>query len=134
MAPSTSALPQLIPSVNHRRGPRGVSFEAKRFGHREVAASQLPIADVVAVSPGRQRAQPQQRDVADRRGLIGPNERQPIDGLPSLGEVAFGATLEQGLHQNSGGPHSISQPFGSLQLVRRFAYHGNRRVALAAPG
>src|SRR5262249_16102986 len=48
----------------HRVGPGDVPFEAKRFPHRAIAIHQVSIGGLVAASPGEQRAQPQQRDLA----------------------------------------------------------------------
>ena len=62
---------RLIAFLDHRLGPRDVSFEAKRFRHIAIASHQVAVGTIVAAGAGEQRAQPQQHDVAYRRGLIG---------------------------------------------------------------
>src|SRR5215813_14327194 len=39
----------VVTRPSHRLGPRDVSFEAKRFRHRAIAAHQVPVGDIVTV-------------------------------------------------------------------------------------
>ena len=43
---------RLFRTLDHRLGPGDVSFEAKRFRHRAIAAHQVPVGDIVAAGPG----------------------------------------------------------------------------------
>jgi hypothetical protein len=70
------ALPdRLFRTLDHRLGPRGVSFEAKGFRHRAIALRQVPVGDIVALGPGQQPAQPQQHDLTHRRTVVWPQAR-----------------------------------------------------------
>ena len=41
-----------ISTLDNRRGPGDVSFEAKRFCHRPMATHQVPVGNIVAAGPG----------------------------------------------------------------------------------
>jgi hypothetical protein len=47
-----------------------VSFEAKRFRHREIAIHQVLVGNIVAAGASKEHAQPQQRDLEDRRTFV----------------------------------------------------------------
>jgi hypothetical protein len=53
--------------------------EAKRFRHFAIAIHQVAVGDVVFAGPGKQYAQPQQRDLAYRRTVVCQQVRQPVD-------------------------------------------------------
>ena len=47
-------LDRLFSVLDHRLGPGDVSFEAKRFRHRAIAAHQIPVGNIVVAGYGRQ--------------------------------------------------------------------------------
>ena len=77
-----SHAPHATPAIirpAHRLGHREVSFEAKRFRHRAIAIHRSRYGEVVAVSLGEQRAQPEQCDLAYRRTFCSLQVRQAED-------------------------------------------------------
>ena len=114
--------------------PSRCVLRSQRFRHRAIATHQVPVGDVVAAGPREQRAQPQQRDLEDRRTFVGRRfANRSIAGWASARSPS--APRSAASPPETGAPNAARRSRPRLMhTVDGFTHQRNGSVAVAAPG
>ncbi|HEX3289139.1 MAG TPA: hypothetical protein VHT50_31810 [Mycobacterium sp.] len=98
-------------------------FEPERCSHVAVANGKVLIAIVIATSTGYEGSGSQQHEVTVGGIMKLGDRRQAVQRGTGLGEVSFGAVLQQAFHENLCAPRAETEQFDVVHAVEASTKH-----------